>query len=167
MKKILLLFCFISLALITNAQNKKAERDSIAAIKFRNAVAALEAKDFVIIVQTYLLPVGTSETNLDDAVFLSYEKEFVFIQGQILAGNAFTNKLTVSEYNQSTDKKGNISIIMRVRGFYITAKVEISLKKGSSVADVILTPVTGSPFRFSGEVVARARSKYFKRSGGI
>ena len=168
MKKIILSICFISVALLsTFAQNKKAVRDSIALIRFNKAVAAVEAKDFVIIVDTYVTGDGNYETNTDKANFLSYEKKFVFLQGQIIAGNSYTNKLTVSDYSQVTDKKGNISISMHVRGNFINGKVEISLRKGFNNADVIITPTQGSFRRFSGEVVPRAESKYFKRSGEI
>jgi hypothetical protein len=150
------------------AQNKKADRDSLALIKFEKAVAAVEAKDFVIIVDSYETANGIFETNTDNANFLSYEKEFVFLQGQIIAGNSNTNKLTVSDYSQVADKKGNIKISMQVRGFFITAKVEITLKKtAGAYADVILTPTKGDVKRFSGDVVPRGESKYFKRSGEI
>ena len=57
----------------------------------------------------------------------------MLLQGQIIAKNSYTNKLEVIDSNQATDKKGNVKVSMQVRGFYITAKIEISLKK---------TPVT-------------------------
>jgi hypothetical protein len=169
MKRILVTLCLISAALLSSfAQNKKADRDSLALIRFEKAVAAVEAKDFVIIVDSYETGSGIFETNTDNANFLSYEKEFVFLQGQIVAGNGHTNKLTVSDYSQVADKKGNIKISMQVRGFFITAKVEITLKKqAGSYADVIITPTKGDVKRFSGDVVPRSESKYFKRSGEI
>jgi hypothetical protein len=168
MKKFLLTFCFICAALFSSfGQNKKADKEALALAKFEKAVSALEAKDFVIIVDSYATAGGNFETNTDNANFLSYEKELVILQGQIVAENSYTNKLTVSEYNQAADKKGNIRITMQVRGFYITAKVEIFLKKGGNYADVIITPTKGSNKRFSGEVVPTKESKYFKRSGGV
>ena len=170
MKRIFLAFCFITATLLstsTYAQNKKAVRDSINLIKYEKAVAAVEAKDFVIIVDSYATEGGSFESNTDKANFLSYEKEFVFLQGQIIAGNGYTNKLTVSEYNKVADKKGNIRITMQVRGNFINGKIEISLRKGFNNADVIITPTKGNFQRFSGEIVPRAESKYFKRSGEI
>jgi hypothetical protein len=167
MKRTILTLCFISIALFSFSQNKKAEKDSIALAKFTKANAALEAKDFVIIVDSYDTGQGIFESNNDDANFLSYEKELVFLQGQIIAGNSYTNKLTVTDYSKVADKKGSVSIRMQVKGNFINGRIEIFLKKGGSLADVILTPTTGSVKRFSGEVVPRAESKYFKRSGGI
>jgi hypothetical protein len=168
MKRILLLFCFVSAALFSSfGQSKKAEKDSIARVQFEKAVAAMDAKDFVIIVDSYETAGGIFESNTDAANFLSYEKEFVFLQGQMIAGNGYTNKLTVSENNQVTDKKGNVRLVLQVRGFYINAKIEIFLKKGGNYADVILTPTKGDTRRFSGELQPRSESKYFKRSGEV
>jgi hypothetical protein len=168
MKRIILSFCFITAVLLsTFGQNKKAVRDSIARVNYEKAVAAVEVKDFVIIADSYVTEGGIVESNTDKANFLSYEKEFVFLQGQIIAANSYTNKLTVSEYSQLADKKGNIRITMQVRGNFINGKIEISLRKGFNNADVILTPTKGSIQRFSGELVPRAESKYFKRSGEI
>jgi hypothetical protein len=168
MKKIFLLFCFIIPFLLpSNAQNKKAEKDSIARLKFEKALAAVEAKDFVIIVETYEDSIGSIESSADEGVFLSLEKEFVILQGQIVAGNRYTNKLKISQYDQVTDKKGNVRITMQVIGFYITAKTEISLKKGGNYADVIIIPTSGTKKRFTGEIIPTAESKYFKRTGEV
>jgi len=170
MKRIFLSIVIISAALFSSyAQgNKKAEKDSLALLKFEQAVATLQTKDWVIIVDSYETGGGIFETNSDAANFLSYEKENVFMQGQIVSGNAHTNKLEVSNYEQATDKKGNVKVTMQVRGFFITAKVDISLtKKSGDYADVIITPTKGDMKRFSGYVVPRSQSKYFKRTGEI
>ena len=167
MKRVLLSVCLISLALFY-ASAQKADKDSIALIKFEKALADIEAKDFVIIVDSYAKEDGSFETNTDNSQFISYEKEFMFLQGPILADNAYTNKLTVSDYSQETDKKGNVRIAMQVTGFYIRAKVEISLKKkAGNYADVIITPTKGTTRRFSGYVIPTAKSDYFKRSSVI
>ena len=168
MKRILLSSLLICIAALSvSAQNKKAERDSLAVVKFNKAAAALESKDYVIIVDYYKTSAGSFENNTDPAVFISYEKDFVIVQGSVIADNNHTNKLTVDKYEQSTDKKGNLSSVIQARGFFITAKIEILLKKGGNIADVIITPVKGETKQFSGELVARSESKYFKRSGEI
>jgi hypothetical protein len=168
MKKISLLFCLLfTFFFFSYGQNKKAEKDSTARVQFEKAVAALEANNFVIIVDSYETSGGVFETNTDVANFLSYEKEFVFLQGQMITGNAHTNKLTVSEQNQTTDKKGNVKLTLQVRGSFIHAKIEISLKKGSNYGDVIITPTKGDIKRFSGEITPRSESGYFKRSGEV
>lgn len=168
MKKFFLTLCFISAALMPSiAQDKKADKEAATLAAFEKALLTVETKDFVIIVDNYDVD-GVFETNTDVANFLSYEKEFVYLQGMIIAGNSNTNKLTVNDYSQVTDKKGNVKISMQTKGFFITAKIEISLKKtAGSAVDVIITPTKGTVKRFSGEVVPRAESKYFKRPGEI
>jgi hypothetical protein len=178
MKRTLLSVCLIG-AVLFSASAQKENKDSVALAKFEKALFDIGAKDFVIIVDSYKVSDtteeeggpeegGSFETNTDNANFISYEKEFMFFQGQIVADNAYTNKLTVSDYSQVTDKKGNVRISMQVTGFYIRAKVEISLKKkAGNYADVIITPTKGSTKRFSGYVVPTAKSEYFKRSSVI
>lgn len=167
MKRLFLMIGIIGiLSTVSLAQNKKAEKEAAAKAQFEKAVAAIEAKDFVIIVDTYEASDRTIQTNTDDANFISYEKEFVFLQGGILVGNA-THKMNVSDYKQDVDKKGNIKIEMQLKGSLITAKVEIFMKKGGNYADVILSPMKGNSKRFSGEVVPRAQSKYIKRPGVV
>ena len=168
MKKFFLTFCFLAAALMPAvSQDKKAEREAAALAAFENALATIETKEFVIIVDSYETG-GIFETITDVAIFFSYEKEFAYLQGRILTGNDNTNKLTVSDFNQVTDKKGNVKFSMQTKGFFINAKIEISLKKtGGSKADVIITPTKGDVKRFSGDVVPRAQSKYFKRPGEI
>jgi hypothetical protein len=158
------------LAVVTLAQDKKAEKRAdakakkeaeIAAkqAKFEKAVAAINAKDFVIFVDM----IGTTQKiNRDLTNFLSYETDFVFMQGNIV-GNQATHKLKVSNFIQTTDKKGNINISMNVRGFYIDQKVEIFLKKGDNWAEVII----GSFTRFAGELLPREESGYFKRPNEV
>jgi hypothetical protein len=168
MKRLLLSICIISTVIFSSfGQTSKAEKEAAALANFEKAVAVVETKDFVIIVDSYETG-GAYETNTDNSIFLSYEKEFVYLQGQSVAGNAYTNKMTISEFTQTPDKKGNIKFSMQARGFYINARIEISLKKtAGAYADVIITPTKGDIKRFSGDIVPRAESKYFKRSGEI
>jgi NAD(P)H-hydrate repair Nnr-like enzyme with NAD(P)H-hydrate dehydratase domain len=168
MKKVLLAICFISAVLFTaNAQDKKAEREAAALAAFEKALATVESKDFVIIVGTYQTE-GVFSDNTDNANFLAFENDHIILQGAIIADNNNTNKLAVSDYNQTTDKKGNVRISFQAKGLLINARVEISLKKNAGdVADVIITPTKGEVKRFNGEVVPKAQSKYFRRVGEI
>jgi len=150
-----------------SGQNKKAEKEAAGLILFEKAAAAIEAKDFVIIVDTYESSGGTFETNTDVAIFFSHESDFAFMQGWIVAGNNYTNKVNVTDYSKETDKKGNIKVAMQVKGAFVTAKVEVFLKKGGNYADVIIYPAKGDSRRFSGEVTLRGESKYFKRPGEV
>ncbi len=168
MKKLFLALFFIGAALMpTIAQDKKAEKEAAALAAFEQALATIETKDFVIIVGTYQVA-GVFETNTDNATFLAYENDHIILQGNIISDNANTNKLMVSDYNQIVDKKGNVRISMQAKGNLINAKIEMTLKKtAGNMADVIITPTKGDVKRFSGEIVPKAQSKYFRRPGEI
>jgi hypothetical protein len=168
MKKVVILIGILCITLSASvAQNKKAEKEAAAKAQFEKAVAAIDAKDFVIIVDSYEAGNGIIETNTDVANFISYETDFVFMQGAIVAGNGYTNKVSVSDFNKVVDKKGTVKIEMQCKGSFVTAKVEISMKSGGNYADVIITPSKGDARRFSGEVIPRGESKYFKRPGVV
>lgn len=168
MKSLFLIVIVACFTLSTSfAQDKKAEKEAAAKAQFDKAIAAIDAKDCVIIVDTYEAKDGTIETNTDVANFLSYEAESIFLQGAIVAGNNATNKLSISDFSKTADKKGNVKVEMQCKGSLITAKIEISIKKSGNYADVIITPTKGDAKRFSGEVIPRPESKYFKRPGVI
>lgn len=169
MKKILLAFCFISAALLTaNGQNKKAEREAAAQAAFEKALATIETKNYVIIVATYQTADGMFADNTDNANFLAFENDNVILQGGIVAGNNNTNKLAVSDYNQATDKKGNVRISYQAMGRLINAKISMSLKKSAgNMAEVIITPTKGTAKRFNGLIVPTAESKHYRRPGEI
>ena len=168
MKRIFFLVGLVCITLsVSFAQNKKAEKEAAAKAQFEKAVAAIETKDFVIIVDSYESDNGIIETNTDVANFISFESDFVFMQGPIVAGNGYTNKLSVSDFKQVVDKKGTVKIEMQCKGSFVTAKVEISMKSGGNYADVIITPSKGDAKRFSGEIIPRAESKHFKRPGVV
>ena len=168
MKHLLLLigiFCLISTT--SFSQNKKAEKEAAAKVQFEKASAAIDAKDFVIIVDTYEAANKTLQTNTDVTNFISYEKGFVFLQGILFTPANTLYKMDVSEYKQELDKKGNIRIMMQLSGSIMKAKAEIFLRKGGNYADIILTPTKGETKRFSGDVVPRTESRYFKRPGEV
>ncbi|MFA6335231.1 MAG: DUF4251 domain-containing protein [Bacteroidales bacterium] len=164
MKKFLLLtLLFVASFSLSYAQSK-VEKEAAAQVLYEKAKAALESKDFVIVPDRY----GTVGTNTDDSNFLSYEAaEFVYLQGSIVCNNGYTNRATVNSFEQKIDKKGNITVIMQISGSQITARIEISVRKGSNYADVIVTPSKGETKIFSGEVVPKSQAKYYKRPNVI
>ncbi len=164
MKKVLIAFLLLALPLVSlNAQNKKAEKEAEGIAKFEKAKAAIEAKEFVIVPDSYEKSDGSPETNTDEANFLSFEEGSVFLQGTIICGNSFTNKTVVNSIDQKVDKKGNLTVTMQVSGSAITARIEIQMRKGGNYADVIVTPTKGDTKKFSGEVVPKSEAKYYKR----
>jgi len=97
--------------------------------------------------------------------FLSYKEDTLIVQGIIPGRDMQT--LKVSEYNQVTDKKGNVKITMHVFGFFISGKIDISLKKADgNVAYIIVTRYNkqGSR-RFWGRVLPRSEASFYKLPG--
>lgn len=134
-------------------QAKKQSEIAANIVKYEKAVAAIQAKDFVIFVD---MLGSTNMLTRDIRNFLSYEKDYVYFQ----SSGSVTNKLTVSNYHKTIDKNGDINISMFVKGFYIHEKVDIFIKNGNNWAEVIIG--NNAP-RFSGELLPRAESNYFMR----
>ncbi len=165
MKKSFLLTLLFIASLSIGYSQSKAEKEAAAQALYDSAKAALESKDFVIVPDSYEKSDGTIETNTDDSHFLAYEgAQSLFLQGSIVCNNAYTNKTTVNSFEQKVDKKGNITVIMQVSGSQINARIEISVRKGTNYAEVILTPSGKNPKIFSGEVVPRSKAKYYTKS---
>ncbi|MEZ7884553.1 MAG: DUF4251 domain-containing protein [Bacteroidales bacterium] len=160
------LFALISVLCITfslSLAQTKAEKEAAAKAIFDKTIALVDAKDFVIVPDSYDSSTGSVETNTDDANFISFEKEIVYLQGMIVCSNSYTNKTSITSYKQELDKKGNLRIDMQVKGAAITARVEIFVRKNGNYADVVVTPTQGTTRRFSGEITTRAESKYRKK----
>ncbi|MEZ5018900.1 MAG: hypothetical protein R2756_02040 [Bacteroidales bacterium] len=83
----------------------------------------------MIIVGTYQTEGAIFIDNIDNANFMQFENDHIIMQGTIITENSYTNKLEVSDYEQTTDKKGNIRITYQAMGRMINAKVTMTLKK--------------------------------------
>jgi len=172
MKRLLLLIGIVAiLSTFTVAQQtkaeKKAENEAEGNAKFKKAVEAIDAKDFVIVVDMFRKGSNWFPTT-DFTNFFSYEKQSAYIQGAIFFGLTYpsSHKLDVSDYKQLVDKKGNVRVEMFVRGSMTKGKIEIFVRKGGNNADVIYT-MRGFVVRYSGEVVPTAESNYFKRPNEV
>jgi hypothetical protein len=144
---------------------KKAAEEAELNAKFNKALAAIDARDFVIVVEQYRSnATGTTTITVDKTNFFSYEKQFAYVQGAVFFGQSYpdSHKLDVSDFSKEVDKKGNVIVKMFVRGSLTEGRVEINLHKGDNYADVIYK-MRGFEVRYSGEVVPTAESDYFKR----
>lgn len=168
-KKILTLSIILMLPLIsTFAQNKKAEKQALEQAKHEKAKAAIEAKLFAIVPDSYEDKSGALQTNNDEANFLAFEEDgILYLQGQILSGNKYTNKLEATTFELNTDKKGNVTLKMVISGSVLNGRIEIQMRKGSNYADVMVIPNSGSTIKFSGEVLPKSEAKYYKRPNVI
>ena len=163
MKRLFALISVLCLTLSISFAQSKAEKEAAAKAIFDKTVALIDAKDFVIVPDSYDSSTGNVETNTDDANFISFEKEIVYLQGMIVCSNSYTNKTSITSYKQELDKKGNLRIDMQVKGSAITARVEIFVRKNGNYAEVVVTPTQGTTRRFSGEITPRAESKCRKK----
>ena len=70
---------------------------------------------------------------------------------------------SVSDYEVKTDKKGNLSLSMNVMGTGISARVNISMPKGTNKATVEINPnFNSNRMTLNGVVLPRQNSSVFK-----
>lgn len=70
---------------------------------------------------------------------------------------------SVSSYEVEKDKRGNLLLTMNVLGTGISARVDITLYKGSNEASVTITPnFNSNRMTLSGQIVPIEKSKVFK-----
>jgi len=131
------------------------------------AEGAIEAKCFVIIPDSYTALSGGVENLSDPYQFLLCENNLVYLQGSVTGAGSFTHRTEISSYSVKTSKN-SVSVRMQVKGTAIVARIDISVRKGSNYADVIVTPTKGAAARsFSGPLVLPSQGQYMKRAGEV
>lgn len=165
MKHLLLLSfaLLITLPLVAQKQSKE-EKAAIAKAAHEVAVKCVEDKSFVIIPSSYTDKDGVIEANTENTNFISYEATNLFMQGEIVCDNKYTNIAEATEYNPAFDKKGNLRLRIVVMGRMIKGTYVISMRANTNMADVIFTPQSGTIRKFSGPIVPVNTTKYYKRS---
>lgn len=165
MKQLLLLSFALLIMLPTVAQKQsKEEKAALAKVAYNTAVKCVEDKNFVIIPSSYTDKDGVIETNTENTNFISSETTNLFIQGEIVCDNKYTNIAEATEYTPIFDKKGNLRLRIVVMGRMIKGTYIISMRANTNMADVIFTPQSGTIRKFSGPIVPVNAAKYYKRS---
>lgn len=167
MKKtlLILLILFTVTPIISVAQKQtKEEKAAIARAAYDVAVKCVDAKDFVIVPSSYTDKEGMIEANTDNSNFLSFETKKLFLQGDIVCDNRYTNIAEATEYIPSFDKKGNLRLRIVVMGRMVKGTYIISMRSNDNMADVIFTPQSGVTRKFSGPIVPLNAANYNKRS---
>ena len=169
MKKLVLIAAFVLCALPLFGQKlSKEEKAAEAQARYESALAALNAKAWVLVPSEYTNPDGEVESNDNNSFFLSYEGENVFGYGRFITDNGENNIGEATKYEVNVDKKGNVKVIMSVLGRRWKGTYKISMRKGDNVADVIFTPGgNGTTRRFRGPIVPLAQASYNKRANPI
>ena len=169
MKRILLLAALALCALPLLGQKlSKEERAAAGQARYDAALAAINAKTWVLVPSEYTNPDGEMETNDDNSVFLSFEGGNVFGQGRCVTDNTQNNIGEATKYDVNVDKKCNVKITMIVSGRMWRGTYKISMRKGDNEADVIFNPGgSGTTRRFHGPIVPLAGADYNKVSNPI
>ena len=165
MKRIVSIIVLLSVVSFSAFSQNKKEREALEKAKYDEAIIAIEAKNFVIIPDSY--ESGGEMVSISDvAVFLSCELTDIFLQGRIISGSSENYKMSIKSYEEKVDKRGNIVLNISVTGSKFDSTVQIKIRSGSNYADVIIT-TKGNVTKFSGELMPKAKSTYMKRSNFI
>lgn len=169
MKKLVLIVAFALCALPLLGQKlSKEEKAAEAQARYEAALAALNAKAWVLVPSEYTNPDGEVVSNDDNSFFLSFEGENVFACGSFITDNRENNIGEATKYEVNVDKKGNVKVIMSVLGRKWKGTYKISMRKGDNQADVIFNPGgSGTTRRFHGPIVPLAQASYNKRANPI
>ena len=166
MKKILVIMLALLVAVPSMAQKlSKEEKAAMAKALNQSAVDAINAKAWVLVPSQYQKSDGTLESNIDNAIFISYEGDKMIVQGSIVGGSSSRGYLVeAKEYNPTIDKKGGLKMRLIVNGRMMRGTYQITMRNNTNVADVIFTPSGKSPIKFQGPIVPLKGANYYKRS---
>lgn len=166
MKKIIVIMLALLVAVPSMAQKlSKEEKAAMAKALNQSAVDAINAKAWVLVPSQYQKSDGTLESNIDNAIFISYEGDKMLVQGNIVGGNNSRGYLVeAKEYNPTIDKKGGLKMRLVVNGRMMRGTYQITMRNNTNVADVIFTPSGKSPIKFQGPIVPLKGANYYKRS---
>lgn len=169
MKKLALIAALTLCALPLLGQKlSKEEKAAQAQERYDAAMAAINAKAWVLVPSEYTTPEGDVESNDNNNYFLSYEGENVFGCGRFITDNGENNIGEATKYEVNVDKKGNVKITMTVSGRMWKGTYKISMRKGDNEVDVIFNPGgQGTTRRFHGPIVPLANASYNKRANPI
>lgn len=158
----------VLLALPMTAQKMtKEEKAAMQKAAYEAAVAAVNAKAFVIVPDTYTMSDGEMGDNIDNSNFISFEGDKMYAQGSIVCGNKYTNELEITAYEAKFDKKGNLKLKVSVNGRMLKGTLTISMRNKGNNADVIFTPQNSTTIKFSGPIVPLKEAQYNKRSNPV
>ena len=166
MKKILVIMLALLVAVPSMAQKlSKEEKAAMAKALNQSAMDAVNAKAWVLVPSQYQKSDGTLESNIDNAIFISYEGDKMIVQGRIVGGNNSQGYIVeAKEYNPTFDKKGGLKMRLIVNGRMMRGTYQITMRNNTNVADVIFTPSGKSPIKFQGPIVPLKGANYYKRS---
>lgn len=169
MKKLALIAALTLCALPLLGQKlSKEEKAAQAQARYESALAAINAKAWVLVPSEYTTADGETESNDNNNNFISSEGDKLFGCGRFITDNGENNVGEATKYEVTVDKKGNVKLTMIVSGRMWKGTYKISMRKGDNQADVIFNPGgSGTTRRFVGPIVPLAEASYNKRANPI
>lgn len=151
-------------------QERKAEQEMLDSLLFEQAKQSIENKKFVLEADRVMFKHGTTAyvTSNTNFVMVNEDKATVQIAFNVpVSGPNGIGGVTVdgllSDFNMEEDKKGNLTVEFNVSGVGISARISISLPKGSSSATINVLPTFNSNrLTLSGHIIPLEHSSVFK-----
>ena len=154
---------------LTKAE-KKALQEKMDSIQHAEAVEAVNAKKFTLEADRVVFKYGQTAYVTSNTNFVSVDGENAVVQVAFNIPAAGPNGLggvtvdgTVSSYEVKTDKKGTTFLSMNVMGTGISARLDISMPKGTNSATVTISPnFNSNRLTLTGVILPSFRSSIFK-----
>ncbi|MDY3070297.1 MAG: DUF4251 domain-containing protein [Parabacteroides sp.] len=151
-------------------QERKAEQEILDSLLFEQSKQSIENKKFVLEADRVMFKHGTTAyvTSNTNFVMVNEDKATVQIAFNVpVSGPNGIGGITVdglmTDFNMKEDKKGNLSVDFNVSGVGISARINISLPKGSSTATINVLPTFNSNrLTLSGHILPLEQSTVFK-----
>lgn len=151
-------------------EEKKALQEKIDSIQHAEAVEAVNAKKFTLEADQVVFKYGQTAYVTSNTNFVSVDGEDAVVQVAFNIPAAGPNGLVgvtvdgkVSSYEMRTDKKGTLYLSMNVMGTGISARLDISMPKGTNNATVTITPnFNSNRLTLNGVILPAFKSSVFK-----
>lgn len=148
----------------------KAEEKADDALAYQEAVAALQAKQFVVEGDRVMFRNGQSEFVTSNTNFVLVNENRGTVQVAFNTAQPGPNGIggvtvdgSVSDLQSTTDKKGNRNIRFSIQGVGVSAQVFLTLTNGSNDASITINPNFNSrSMTLSGKLVPLEQSNIFK-----
>lgn len=151
-------------------EEKKALQEKIDSIQHAEAVEAINAKKFTLEADQVVFKYGQTAYVTSNTNFVSVDGEDAVVQVAFNIPAAGPNELggvtvngKVSSYEMRTDKRGTLYLSMNVMGVGISARLDISMPKGTNNATVTITPnFNSNRLTLNGVILPAFKSSVFK-----
>lgn len=151
-------------------EEKKALQEKIDSIQHVEAMEAINAKKFTLEADQVVFKYGQTAYVTSNTNFVSVDGEDAVVQVTFNIPAAGPNGLggvtvdgKVSSYEMRTDKRGTLYLSMNVMGVGISARLDISMPKGTNNATVTITPnFNSNRLTLNGVILPAFKSSVFK-----